>query len=265
VFNIRGRIKNLLVTGSAFAIMIVSGLAQASPLETQKLLAERGPREVIWSFDASVSKPSFECPDGSMIEGYGGSFTIGYGRIRDSRWLNGRIHFLAGPFDVARHGQFDADFNGTLLDVEYGSAFPGYDLRGANAPLLSVAAGYMDFNGHNIGDNRKNNGDPNDRHNYYLEQDFRISTSALVVTPAVGWIWAQPARPRGNEPELLTTRAEAAYVKLGALVPLYSHSRVEVTKRDENDALSQSPVKKSSTGHLAGYSFVLSSGVWLGI
>jgi len=265
VFDKRRNTDHPLIMWPALAITAVSGVAQASALETQKLLSERGAREVIWTFDAAVSKPSFKCPDGSMIEGYGGGFTIGYGRVKESRWLTGRIHFLAGPFDVARHGQFDADFNGTLLDVEYGSTFPGYDLRGGNTPLLSVSAGYMDFNGQNIGDNRKNNGDPNNRRNYYLEQDFRSSTSAVVVTPAIGWIWAQPARPRGNEPELLSTRAEAAYVKLGALVPLYSHSRVEVTKRDESDALAQSPSKKSSTGHLAGYSFILSSGVWLGI
>jgi hypothetical protein len=248
-----------------FLLIFLGTPAWCSELNFQKLVAERGPRDVIWSFDASLTNPTYTCPDGSKITGYGGSFSVGYGRFHDSHWYSGRMHFLAGPFDVARDNQFDADFNGTIIDFEYGTAFPGFSLRSDSAPVLSISGGYMDYNGHNIGENRKNDGDPNNSKNYYLEQDFKSSTGAIIVTPSVGWIWPKPPRPRGNEPELLLTRVEAAFLKLGAQIPLYSHSRMEVVKRDENDSISQNASKRTSTGLLAGYSLILSTGVMLGI
>ena len=243
------------------------GVAIAAPEELNhaELLKSRQPREVIWTFDSSMFQYNLTVPDESKISGIGGAFAIGYGRSRANSWLTGRFHFLAGPWDTARNGAFDADYSGSMIDVEYGTSFPGTDLRRGSVPILTISAGYMDLTGKNIGDNRKNNGDPNNRSNYYLEQNFKTSLGAVVITPGIGWAWAKPARPTGNEPDLLVTRVESAFAKFGALVPLYSRSRVEIGKRDQSDPISKSPSTHTSSGHVRGYSFVASAGVWLGI
>jgi hypothetical protein len=123
----------------------------------------------------------------------------------------------------------------------------------------------MDLTGRNIGANRKNNGDANDPKNFYLEQDFKTSFGAVTFTPAIGWQWAKADRPSGNEPELLATRIESAFIRLGAMIPVYSRARVEVIKRDQTDDLSQSPSQHTTTGTMRGYSLIASTGVWLGI
>lgn len=256
-----------------FIGIIASGLAISGPLlaasseslNYSELLKNRGSREVIWSFDASMIQHNFSMPDNSKLSGNAGSFTFGYGRVRGNSWLLGRFHFLAGPWDTARGGAFDSDFYGSGIDFEYGTAFPGTTLRSGSSPILSLAAGYMDLNGRNIGANRKNNGNPNDRSNYYLEQDFKAGFAAVTVTPSVGWSWTKSERPAGNEVELLTTRVESAYLRLGAIIPLYSRARVEVIKRSESDSITQTPKQYNSTGMIRGYSLQASTGVWLGI
>jgi hypothetical protein len=256
---------------AAFAVIAASATLYsgscraASELNYAELLKTRPPRDVIWTFDASMIQYNLKAPDDSKISGMAGSFVIGYGRVRGDSWASGRIHFLAGPWDMTRNASFDADYSGTAIDVEYGAAIPGTSLRSGSSPFWAVAAGYMDLNGRNIGANRKNNGDPNDPKNFYLEQDFKTNFGALTLTPAIGWQWARADRPSGNEPELLATRIESAFVRLGAMIPVYSRARVEVIKRDQTDALSQSPSQHTTTGTMRGYSLIASTGVWLGI
>jgi hypothetical protein len=240
-------------------------LGAGSQLDHEELLKTRPARTTVWSFDASTIHNQFTAPDGSEFAGTGASFTAGYGRIRQNAWILGRFHFLAGPWDTARNGAFDADFYGSGLDVEYGTAFPGTELRSGSTPILTVAAGYMDLSGRNIGGNRKTTGNPEDRDNYYLEQDFKAGFGTVYLMPGAGWSWTKPARPTGNEPELLVTRVESAYMKLSATIPVYSRARVEVTKRSSTDSLNQSPRLHSTSGMIRGYSLVLATGVWLGI
>lgn len=237
----------------------------AESLNYAELLKTRPARNTIWAFDASFIHNQFIAPDRSKLDGVGGAFTFGYGKIRRNSWLLGRFHFLAGPWSTARNGTFDADFNGSGLDIEYGTSFPGTELRSGSTPILFVAAGYMDISGRNIGGNKKYSGNPNDPSNYYLEQSFKAGFGSVYIMPGAGWTWAKPERPDGNEPELLATRVESAYVKLSATVPLYSRSRVEVLKRTPQESLSQSPTLHSTTGMIRGYSMIITSGVWLGI
>jgi hypothetical protein len=258
-------VRLMLIIGSFCGLCAASTIAYAAGLDQSTLLKTRPSRDVIWGFESGLLQYNLRMPDNSKIAGLAGCLTVGYGQIQDNQWLTGRFHFLAGPFDLARQGQFDADFSGTKIDVEYGSVFPGQNFRGGSAPILSISAGYMDLGGHNIGDNRKNNGNANDSRNFYLEQEFRVHVGSLVVSPAIGWAWTKSPRPQGNEPELLLTRVESAFVRLGATVPLYSRARSEVIKRDEGDSLWQTASKHTTTGQVSGYSLVASGGVWLGI
>lgn len=257
----------LLLVGSMISALARQEMALGATesLNHVELLKTRSAREVVWSFDTSLMQYNLAAPDNSKLSGFAASFTAGYGRVRPNSWLLGRFHFLAGPWDTARDGAFDSDFYGSGFDIEYGTAFPGTTLRSGSTPILAISAGYMDLNGRNIGGNRKNTGNPNDNANYYLEQDFKTGFGAVVVTPTIGWTWAKPARPSGNEPELLTTRVEAAFLRMGAMVPMYSRARVEVTKRSESDSITQRPHQFSSNGMMRGYSLIASTGVWLGI
>ena len=248
------------------SVAVNAGSSHAtSDLNYAELLKTRPARDVIWTFGASMIQYNFRAPDDSKLAGMAGSFVIGYGQVHGDSWMSGRFHILAGPFDMARNSSFDADYSGTSIDIEYGSAFPGTSLRSGSSPFWAIATGYLDLNGRNIGGNRKNNGDPNDAKNYYLEQDFKTNFGGVIVTPAVGWQWARAERPSGNEPELLTTRVESAYLRLGAMIPVYSRARIDVVKREQTDDLSQSPTQHTTTGTMRGYSMTLSTGVWLGI
>lgn len=239
--------------------------AWCETLDYENLLKTRPPRTTFWSFDASVIQNQFVAPDSSKLHGVGGAFTFGYGKIRDNSWLVGRFHFLAGPWASARDGAFDTDFSGSGLDIEYGTSFPGTELRQGSTPILFVAGGYMDLSGRNIGGNRKFSGNPEDPSNYYLEQSFKTGFGAIYLMPGIGWSWTKAPRPMGNEPELLMTRVESAYLKVSSTIPVYSRSRVEVIKRSSSEGLSQSPTLHTSTGMIRGYSLILSSGVWLGL
>ncbi len=237
----------------------------ASELNYAELLKTRPPREMIWTYAASMIQYNLKAPDDSKLSGIAGSFTAGYGRVHGDSWMSGRFHFLGGPGNTARGGAFDADYGGTGIDIEYGSSFPGTSLRSGSSPFWAISTGYMDLNGRNIGGNRKNNGDPDDPKNYYLEQDFKTSFGAVIITPACGWQWAKAERPSGNEPELLVTRVESAYIRIGAAIPVYSRARVEVIKRESSDSISQSPTQHTTTGSIRGYSVIATTGVWLGI
>lgn len=258
------RLICVFVTNALFLYFPPVLRAEGKPSEAE-LIRTRGARDVIWSFDASVIRHDFNLPDNSAIAGVAGSFTAGYGKINEGSWIMGRISLLAGPWETARDGAFDADYVGTGVDIEYGTAFPGTSLRSGSAPILAINAGYLDLGGRNIGANKKSNSDPNDKSNYYLEQEFKASFGAVVVTPSIGWSWAKPERPKGNEAELLVTRVESSFLKLGLTVPVYSRSRVEVIKRADADGINQGPTRFTSTGMVRGYCIVASAGVWLGI
>jgi hypothetical protein len=138
-------------------------------------------------------------------------------------------------------------------------------LRSGSVPTLSIAAGYLDLNGRNIGGNRKARGNPSEPQNFYLDQDFRVSTGAIVVTPSIGWSWVKSARPTGSEPELLLTRMESVAIRFGMMIPVYSRARVDTHRRTEAQTLISEPTKQSSKGQLKGYAAIVTASLWLGI
>lgn len=239
--------------------------ARAEKLDNEALLASRPARDVIWSFDTSLIQYFATLPDGSKLKGAAGSFTVAYGKTRGDSWFTARFHILAGPWDAVGDGAFDSDFSGTMLDLDYGTSFPGMSLRSGSVPTLSIAAGYLDLNGRNIGGNRKARGNPSELQNFYLDQDFRVSTGAIVVTPSIGWSWVKSVRPTGSEPELLLTRLESAAIRFGMMIPVYSRARVDTHRRTEGQSLSIEPTKQSSKGPLKGYAAVVTASLWLGI
>ena len=224
----------------------------------------RPQREVIWSFDSSIMMFSKTLPDESKLEGLAGSFTVGYGRAKDNNWLCGRMHLLSGPWGTARNGAFDADYAGTMLDLEYGAALPATSLRSGSGIVLALAGGYLDLSGRNIGGN-KNARDITSNSLFYLEQSFTTAVREIYLTPSIGWIWAKPSRPISNEQSQLNTRIEASSIKIGAMIPVYSRSRVTVTRRDDDGDISRQPQRRTVSGNTKGIAIVSSMNLWLGI
>jgi len=221
-------------------------------------------REIAWTFDSNIMMFDKILPDESKLDGPAGSFTVGYGRIRESNWLFGRLHVLSGPWGKARNGTFDADYSGTMLDVEYGAAFPGTTLRSGSGPILALAGGYFDLSGKNIGGNNQAHNIASERA-FYLEQSFKTAIREIIFTPSIGWIWAKPARPISNAQDQLNTRIEASLIKVGALIPLQSRSQIAITKRTPESGLSDPPQRLTKSGSTKGFAIVSSVSLWLGI
>lgn len=251
-----------------FALIVSMFLGQSysvSAQESQELTARSSPpRELTWSFDSSLLTFTKTLPDQSRLEGQAAAFTVGFGRTKDDRWLLGRVHALSGPWGKALNDSFDTDYSGTIVDIEYGTAFPGSKLRSGSCPVLALAGGYLDLSGRNIGGNRHNR-DVLDNSLFHVEQDFKTSMREIFITPSIGWMWAQPQREISNMQSQLNTRIEATTVKLGAMIPLHSKSRISVTKRVASSNPAKPPEHDTATGNAKGFALLGSVSLWLGI
>lgn len=258
----------LLVLQSAFLLLWIYLMAPSGVMAenaSNERYSSRPARDVIWSFESSLLNFNMTLPDTSELDGSAGSFTVGYGRTRENAWLIARLHIISGPWGTVRDGTFDSDYSGTMFDIEYGAAFPGLQLRGGSCPILSIAGGYLDISGRNIGGNKKSEYGLKVSDSDGLEQDFKTSLGELTVTPSIGWSWTRPSRPTGNEEELLQTRVESSSIKLGAIVPLYSRARVRVSKKAEAVGPNEPLQRKTRTGSVRGYALFSSITIWLGI
>jgi hypothetical protein len=258
----------LLVLQSASLLLWIYLMAPSGVMAenaSNERYSSRPARDVIWSFESSLLNFNMTLPDTSELDGSAGSFTVGYGRTRENAWLIARLHIISGPWGTVRDGTFDSDYSGTMFDIEYGAAFPGLQLRGGSCPILSIAGGYLDISGRNIGGNKKSQYGLKVSDSDGLEQDFKTSLGELTVTPSIGWSWTRPSRPTGNEEELLQTRVESSIVKLGAILPLYSRSRVTVNRIRESAGSGMAADRISSTGPAKGFAIFSSLTIWLGI
>lgn len=249
-----------------FPAFFFAAIHQASAQEnaTVKEPALSSAREITWTFDSSIMMFDKILPDESKLNGPAGSFTVGYGRIKGNSWLFGRLHVLSGPWGKARNGTFDADYSGTMLDMEYGAAFPGTNLRSGSGPVLALAGGYFDLSGKNIGGNKQAHSGSSEQ-TFYLEQNFKTAVREITFTPSIGWIWAKPARPVSNAQDQLNTRIEASLIKLGAVIPLQSRSQIAIIKRTPESGLSEPPQRVTKSGSTKGFAIVSSISLWLGI
>lgn len=253
---------------SCFVLIFIYLLFPASVIAKNldnEQYTSRPAREIVWSFESNLLNFNMTLPDASKLQGSAGSFTAGYGRTRKNAWFITRLHVISGPWGSARDGKFDSDYSGTMFDIEYGTAFPRLQLRSGSSPILSIAGGYLDMSGRNIGGNKKAQYDLKASNSDGLEQDFKTSLGELTVTPSIGWSWTRPSRPTGNEEELLQTRVESSSIKLGAIVPLYSRARVSVNKKPEAIGSNEELQRITRTGAVRGYALVSSMTIWLGI
>jgi hypothetical protein len=258
----------LPVLRSAFVLLWIHILTPSDVMAENagnERYSSRPARDVIWSFESSLLSFNMTLPDTSELDGSAGSFAVGYGRTRENAWLVARLHIISGPWGTARDGTFDSDYSGTMFDIEYGAAFPGLRLRSGSSPILSIAGGYLDMSGRNIGGNKKYQYNLKASNSEGLEQDFRTNLGELTVTPSLGWSWTRPSRPTGNEEELLQTRVESSNIKLGAILPLYSRARVSVNKKPDNAGPNEQFQRITRSGALRGYSLFSSVTIWLGI
>ena len=268
-FKIQNR--SLGITFLIFSIALLSGsraFSQVTATEGKpdaQSLENRPPRNVFWSFESNLIGFEKILPDNSTLRGPAGSFTAGYGRTRENSWISIRLHVLSGPWTDFRDHAFNTEFGGTMFDLEYGTAFPGFKLRSGGGPILSLAGGYLDISGRNIGGNRNVDYENSDPSSLYSEKDFKLGIGELTITPAIGWSWTKPSRPTGNEMELQITRVESSMVKFGVIVPLYSRARITVTKRDKTSSFSEQPQQTTHSGQVKGYGIVTTVSVWLGV
>src|SRR5690606_38917285 len=95
---------------------------------------------------------------------------------------------------------------------------------------FALGLSYADMVGRSIGKNRKETGHPVS--NSELVDDYTMRVTNFSLLPAVFFSWLEEARPRGNTPELLTTRLDGYMLTIGIAMPLLISYQASYTKRD---------------------------------
>jgi len=272
---VAGLIAGSLVTASKSHAAAASAPKNDGPVRMQlpagagdSTRIEPPVRNNIWTVGISGVKHNLKSTGANEVLGRAGMVSLGLGYIAKSWFTTAAVDFILGPYEPTRSNEVDADYTGTGVTAWWGYSAQTLDLRSVDGGYgFALGLSYADIIGRSAGPNRKSPDDPYAPENEGLVDGYQIQVNALSVIPAVFFTWLAPARPRGNTPELLTTRLEGWFLTLGAAVPLDASFKAKYDRRllpDPNARLSSSePVKES--GPLNGYSIILSLSGLLGV
>ena len=174
--------------------------------------------------------------------------SLGAGYISKSWLFNGSVDILLGPYEPTRGERFDVDFYGTGATLWLGFSAQTLDLRSPEGGYgFALGLSYADTVGRSA---ELSSG---------ATPDYVMHVTNLSLVPGLFFSWLKPARPRGNTPELLTTRLEGEVLSFGMAMPLISSYSATY---ESEVAPRQSVTEK---GRLRGYSLTLSLTGFLGI
>lgn len=210
----------------------------AAPL--QQAARDSEPKHNVFSVGLIGLRHSLKSGDGNEVLGNGGGVALGAGYIAKSWLFNGSFDILLGPYEPTRKERFDVDFYGTGATLWSGFSAQTLDLRSpAGGYGFGLGLSYADT----VGRSAKLTG---------TTPDYVIRITNLSLTPGLFFTWLKQARPRGNTPELLTTRLEGEILSLGIAMPLLN----SYSARYESATTPGRGVTQK--GRLRGYSLTLS-------
>jgi hypothetical protein len=181
---------------------------------------------------------------------------VGMAYISDSWFGDASLDILLGPYEPARDRQVDADFGGTGATAWAGFSAQTRNLRSAEGGYgFAFGLTYADVVGRSIGPNRVGSGPG--AGNAGLVDNYTMRVTYLSLLPAIFFSWLEPARPRGNTPELLTTRVEGYFLTIGAAMPLVASYSSQYTERGDE-------TQHFDHGKLSGYSLLVTLKSMLG-
>jgi hypothetical protein len=208
-------------------------------------LASTGPapdaKHSVYSVGLLGLRHSLKSGEGNEVLGNAGGVALGAGYVAKSWLATGSVDILLGPYEPTQKNRRDVDFYGTGATVWLGFSAQTLDLRSPEGGYgFGLGLSYADT----VGRSAEVNG---------TVPDYVMRISNLSLVPGLFFSWLQPARPRGNTPELLTTRLEGEILSLGLAMPLLSAYSARY------EAASAAPGSGPTTqkGRLRGYTLTL--------
>lgn len=264
----------ILLMALSAATAVAAPLA-GPPARTPGGITEPGVRKTAVLVGVTGSRHSLKGSDNELL-GSAGAIQIGTGYIDENWYASLSLDVVLGPFEPTLGNQLNVDYSGTGLTLWTGVSAQTMNLRSPEGGYgFALGLSYMDIIGRSVGKNRKMRNDQKDGEQELID-NYIMRVNSLAVIPALFFSWLAPPRPRGNTPELLTTRIDGYFLTIGGALPLLSHynARYERLKNhthktsaatDGNSTQMQD--KNTSTtekGALAGYSIIISFTAMLG-
>lgn len=186
------------------------------------------PKRNVFSVGLAGTRHSLKSGEADEVIGNAGAVSLGAGYIAKSWLFNASFDILLGPYEPTRQGAYNVDFYGTGATLWTGFSAQTLDLRSpAGGYGFALGLSYADMVGRSA---EATGGSP----------EYTMRVNHLSLVPGLFFSWLEPARPRGNTPDLLKTRLEGEILSLGMSMPLLSTFNANAAK-----------------GRLRGYSIVL--------
>jgi hypothetical protein len=250
------RVRRALAAASAATALAGAPLARAAepdPVQVSEAVEKHGARNSVFSVGVAGLRHSLKSGGETEVIGNAAAVQLGTGYISESWYVTGSLDILLGPYEPANNSELDIDYFGTGATIWTGFSAQTLNLRSAEGGYgFALGLSYADSVGRLVGQNRKREGEADGD----VIDEYVIRVNNLSLLPGIFFSWLQPARPRGNTPDLLATRLEGYFLTIGMAMPLLtSFSAKSETRNGEPD---------NKHGQLRGYSIMLALSSMLG-
>ena len=195
---------------------------------------------------------------GHAYNGNNAGFSIGGGYFGERYFGFSSFDTHFGPWDPIPERQVIVDYSGTGASIYLGVNGQETSLRSPDGSYgFAIGATYLDTIGRSSGRTRKDPADfdPDTKATEDLIRNYSIHVTTFAVMPALFFAWLEPARPKGNTPDLLKTRMEGTILMLGFSLPVVATYSANYDKKPVG---TKETTEFSERGQLKGYSMVLS-------
>jgi hypothetical protein len=222
-----------------------------------------------WNFSISGIRHQLKGGDGNEIIGNGFLSSFGRSYITDNWFLIGSFDLILGPYERARKGQLDVEFEGTGASLLFGHNAEALNLRSPEGVHgFTIGVQYLDMTGRSYGKNLKQVREP-----YYIENEglidnYKLRVSNLSIMPAIFFAWFEGARPNGTAKKLLMTRVEAHMITVGFSVPIYATYKAKYLGKVRTPEIGAGELidePRKDSGKLEGFSLIVSYTTLFGI
>jgi hypothetical protein len=260
-------LRSAAVTG---ALICVPALAQTStvpasdlsPFATERQNDGDGVKRNVYSVGVQGEKHSLKAGDGNELTGNSASVQLGTGYIADKWYTTVSLDIILGPYEPVRNRELNSDFVGTGLTWFSGISAQTQNLRSPEGGYgFALGLSYADIIGRTVSGRSQDSrsGKKSETIDNYI---MRVNKFSMM--PAVFFSWLKDARPKGNSPELLTTRLEGYLLTIGVAIPLLTTYSAKYTVRDESQTELAPSREQKDSGQLRGYSVLLALTSFLG-
>lgn len=253
---------------SVLIILLLCGQASAQTLAPSPFSLERhtdtyGVKRSVFSVGLQGEKHNLKAGDGNELTGNSAAVQLGTGYIADKWYTAVTLDIILGPYEPVRNRELNSDFFGTGLTWFSGISAQTQNLRSPEGGYgFALGLSYADIIGRTVSgrsqDSRSGKKDT-------TIDNYIMRVNKFSMMPAVFFSWLKDARPKGNSPELLTTRLEGYLMTIGVAIPLLTTYSAKYTVRDNDPQTELTPIREQKDdGQLRGYSVLCAITTFLG-